>query len=740
MSLRLAVSSLLAILAWTHTSVAQTVDVYSNPDNKKDNIVSFGATRPQPPEPVSRTIIVVNGYGARIRITPSFEDIGGAHANGSKEFGGLGGAEILENGATRDFRILHLASYSEFPNDTVARAKLVVRVEEEGSQALISRFEFLLIGVKTAKLLGTDATVVNFDSVLITPTCSVASGFKFFAVSKESVSIRQQKLTSITPFLGKEEIVVATYPSVTFNGISNVSWGCSYKPVDVGPDVADFSLKYENPNDLSDTSVRAACQGIGVQHSLDPIQTRVTDASGTPCSLRGDTIDIGYLPEEFDSVRVSLSVQNFGSIAVGVDSLSIQAKHASEGSFILNRGLPKALRANAVDSVSFTFIPKNVSSMAVATLRVHTNLGRRPISCVPPSAVTREFIVVARNRPALRSIVDTIEFGSIVKPVDCEGTKPYALTVRNYSMNPCVIDSIRINPIGGSVQVLLPPGSIIPPNSAIVIDCQFLPQRIGNEVGTLTLWLNTPQGRLDVPYRGRSVAPSNVALRIDDSLRARPGSTLRFPVRVDAEDLRAVEFVSFSVDYNPTLLQCIDVRQDRTASKGALVGKTEHARGVTFTIERDAGLFPSDTLIELDFSVFLGDSAWTLLSLASDAAVGTKVCRSVFPVLREHGRFSLDSVCGLAYKTRGVKPGLKGAMFPSPASDHVTLMLQHDASAQAVVMIVDAFGRECQQIVVPASTGMSLTSIDTSRLASGQYSVFVQCDGFTERLSLLVSQ
>lgn len=722
------------------TNGAAQVEVYSNQANKADSVISFGATRPRPPVGIFRTIWVRNTSSVDIGIKPSITDVMGQQSAVVNEFAGLFGNEIVPAGQTKQFKIVYKADYDAFEKDVLAQVRFNIDIEEASTQRFVFRRSFVLTGLKTDKLLGTDTKTISFDSVFVTPDCSSRSAVTVYSVTDTTVVVREQRIRRVTPYLGTDEFDVETYPTVEFPGISSLSWNCSYRPVDAGFDAIDFLLLYRNQNNGSDTSAVIRMQGIGVRQDFVPVGVKAIDGSAATHVIRRDTLYLGDVPDTHDSLVVALAIQNKGSISVGIDSLVIGRNQQSAARFTIQKTLPRSMTLNSLDTVKFVFVPDATRSSASAVLRIYTNLGRRAISCVPASAIVREIVIIAKNRPAVRASIDELTFGSIVKPAGCDVQRVQRFSIRNNGVASCTIDSVTFDPVGGSVAVSRAAGTVVAANSAVLIDATFTPTLIGTERGSVTFWLSNQQGAMVLPYSASVIDPDTVVLRVDATYRSAPGSRIRMPVRFHAVSPTSVQRVTLDLEMNPTILSYSRVIQTGTASEGALVVPEPKQRGVRLNLRNDAGFGAGDTLIEIEFETYLGDTVSTPVVLTSSSSVGTAFCESVFPLMMQHGMYSTDSLCGLSYKTRGASTMLRGSVFPNPASSFSTIVVLSDKAESANFTVVDAYGRTYMSYASVVNEGLSAIPFNVSPLPSGQYVVVVERGGFCVRIPCVVSQ
>ena len=720
--------------------VVAQVEVYSNASNKLDSLILFGATRPSPPVGVYRTIWVRNTSSVDIGIKPSITDTKGQLTDVVNEFAGLFGNEIVPAGQTKQFTVVYKADYKAFPEDSLALVRFNIDVEEASSQRFVFRRSFVLSGLKSRRLLATDMKTISFDSVFVNPSCTARSAVTIYSIFDTTVVVREQRIQRVTPYLGVDELAVATYPTVEFPGISNLSWNCTYQPVNAGFDAIDFRLLYTNASNSGDTSVDIRMQGIGVTHKLAPILARAIDGSGVEGRISGDTVYVGEVPDSHDSVNLAFLVQNQGSIAIGIDSVALVRGQQAKGRFRLTRSLGQSLQAGSSDTVRMIFVPEDFRLHAVATIRVYTNLGRRAISCVPQSARVRDIVIIARNRPNVRASVDSVPFGVIVKPVGCEAVRTRRISIRHNGSASSIIDSVSINPLGGSVSISRTNGTVIPAKSTVLLDVVCNPTLIGSESGVITIWLGNGQGAITLPYSVSTIAPDTVRISVEGDVRSAPGAKILLPVIIGSSSMTNIQRITLDVDVDPMLLAYAGTIESGTAAQGALIRQVPREQGFRLTIDRDEGLADRDTLIVIQFDAFLGDTIATPIVLSGFTSVGTATCPSAFPLMVTHGRYSTDSLCGLSYKTRGARAMLRGSVFPNPTSAFASLVVASVRTTPAKIWVTNTFGRMCVEFATVINEGLTLVPMDASELPAGQYLVVIEQDGFITRVPWMVAQ
>lgn len=711
------------------------IEVYFEQSNTADTNVSFGATRPF--IQVNRTIWIRNNSSIDIRIKPSFTDLSGQQSPVVSEFGGLLSNQVILAGQSKDYQVVYKADHSPFPVDVVASVRFVIDVEDAAAQKSILRQSFVLTGLKTNKLLGTDITTIDFDSVYVEQSCADTLPVTVYSVTDATVPIVDQRLTAGSA-PGSDGFSFRAYTDPVFVGVSAIVWKCIFRPAKVGPDSAVFSLLYKDVQNRND-SVAVKLRGTGVMQQFIARQVYAVNPAASSPTLRGDTIDLGDLSHLYDSVTVAIVVENSGSIDVGLDSIALQDAAQSRGVCNVVSVLRQRLQANARDTILVKFVPQDADGTTIYRLRLHTDLGRRRISCVPQWRIVREFVLRGRRKPpALQADTAELKFGTVMKPLNCDVRTSRTLTLRNNSVDLCRIDSISIDPIGSGLTLRQRGPFLLLRDGSLIIDCDYEPLRTGNESGTITLWLSSAQRKLVVPFSASVIDADTINLSMSSEMRAAPGRKVVMPLTTNGYALGRSQRIVCRMEFNTTLLRLTDARTAGAAAEGALVTLTETPVGAVVSFELQSGFAARDTLAMLQFSTFLGDSSLSNIVLLPTTTAGTTSCESAFPIRAQHGRFVLDSLCGLSYKTIHAAAGLRGGIFPNPARSAATAAIMFNKTAPAIITITDSFGRVIGLTTVYLDNGLSTFPLDIIDCSAGHYNVVVECDGFILRLPLLV--
>jgi hypothetical protein len=229
-------------------------------------------------------------------------------------------------------------------------------------------------------------------------------------------------------------------------------------------------------------------------------------------------------------------------------------------------------------------------------------------------------------------------------------------------------------------------------------------------------------------------------MSVEGDVSSAPGARVLLPVKIGSTSMANIQRIALDIDIDPTLLAFAGTVELGTASQGALVTQVPREKGMRLTIERDAGLVKSDTLIFIEFAAFLGDTIATSIVISASTSIGTVSCPSAFPYTMLHGRYSTDSLCGLSYKTRGARPMLRGSVFPNPTSALASLVVVATRTAPAKISVINTYGRACAEFAAMIDDGLTLVKMDASELPAGQYLIMIEQDGFVTRVPWVVAQ
>lgn len=741
---RLPLLLLVVVLSAGSVLAQPAVDIYWDVNAPADTVMDFGVTKEG--FPVTRTLYVRNRSASTVALleaVPGADDpyfvIYNDTANGvpsnarfKEEFRPLDlFPRYVKPGETGTIRIQFraLAGDPGLPPDTVNRSMLDIRVADSASPRGSTRFaRFVLLALKTTRILASTTPIVSFDSVYVTP--SPAAPMKEYTLANiidQSIPVEGQRVTMLSPVITIPEITATTFAQATFPPKGAVTWTLTYNPVDRGEDSAYFVIAYRPEPTAKLDSVLAKVKGVGVEQRL-----RVVDASGDPAPVRlsGDTIDFGDVFADNVGSSARIVVTNEGNCSIGIvqeDRLGTQRDTAA---FRVEQPLSfrgSSMEVGRSDTMVIRFVPVDPGPHTMRYV-VRTNLRDRGIQGVPDGAQDISFIVRGRGlRPQLQLTPSSLDYGTVVRLERCDADVQRTLRIANVGNTDLRIDSMTAVVTSGLLTYDRRIISIAPQaNESVVI--AFRPDGRGPQTGTLYLHTNGLREPIPVPISADVVDPDTITVALPEVRRARPGRVIGIPVVVNAATVASASRCVIRTSYDPSLLRFRSLVKIGTASEGA----TEHqaaetgSGALTVDLEMPSNFLKRDTVVILTFDTFLGKRASTELAItASGVTFGNTACPNALIVLPRSGRFELDSVCGLDYKT-ATGMGMLASVFPNPATSSATVAVMLREPQVVTIRMVDNQGverwRETHGDMPP---GTNLLPLPLGQVDVGTYTIDV---------------
>lgn len=734
---------LLVVVLSAGSVLAQpTVDVYWDINVPADTVIDFGVTKEG--FPVTRTISVRNRSASTVAL---LEAVSGADdpyfviyndtANGvpanarfKEEFRPLDlFPRYVRPGEIGTIRVQFraLAGDPGLPPDTVNRSMLDIRVADSASPLGPTRFaRFVLLALKTTRILASTTPTIQFDSVYVGP--SPAAPVKEYTLANiidQTIPVEAQRVTMLSPVTTLPEITATTFTQVTFPPKGAVTWSLRYDPVDRGEDSAYFVVAYRPEPTAKLDSVLAKVKGVGVEQRL-----RVVTASGDPAPvrLRGDTIDFGDVFADNVGSAARIVVTNEGNCSIGIVQESRLGTQRDTTAFRVEQPLidgGASIEVGRSDTMLIRFVPVD-SGPHFMRYVVRTNLRERGILGVPDGAQDISFIVKGRGlRPQLQLTPPSLDYGTVVRLETCESEVQRTLRIANVGNTDLRIDSITATLTSGEVIYDRRVISIAPAaNESVTVS--FRPEGRGPQTGTLYLHTNGLREPISVPITADVVDPDTISVALPEMRRARPGRVIGIPVVVDAATVTSASRCVIRTSYDPSLLRFRSLAKIGTASEGA----TEHqaaetvAGVLTVDLEMPGNFLRRDTVVILTFDTFLGKRASTELAVTADGVTfGSTACPSALIVRPSSGRFELDSVCGLDYKTASGM-GMIASVYPNPATTTATVAIMLREPQHVAMRLVDNQGAEVFRKEVSAMpAGSNLLPFPLEQIDIGAYTV-----------------
>jgi Secretion system C-terminal sorting domain len=737
--LRLAIIILIAFLPAVQALAQPAVDIYWDENDRKDTVVDFGVTLVD--RPVLRSLVIENldsrPIAIPIDLSPFFvlsndPSIGSDPLDPNvEEFAHDAIFPLVVPAGEKRLLTLRFRALPGplLPPDIVNQVLLDLRVVYDGQPdgPNVGR-RFTLRGLKTTRILASTDSDLSFDSVYIAPTPAPPDQRWIVSnVLDQPVPVLSQDLVVFTSQTAGDEFDVPTLTNPVFGPQRQLTWTAQYRPNDRGRDSAHFRIAYR-PQPTSDLdTVEAILRGIGVEQQL-----RIIAAQGSPTAVtvRGDTVDFGRVLMADGPVSATIHVRNTGNLVIGYTGEQTIGLSPGMPAFSLGRLLGAGntgLRVGDTDTLMVRFEPTSAGDFR-ATYILQTDLRGRDISGIPDGAHEHRIVLLASAlRPQPRFSPASVAMGTIVYLPSCGSEAERTVELRNVGNAELVVDSVTVSGNTDDIDIL-PQQIRIPSGTTHSFTLRFRPTQIGERSAIVLFHTNIPGPALQVGVSASIVPADTIATSLPAVVRAKPGTPISVPIVVPADRVGLAGRASLVMSYNPTLLRFRSLRTVGSASEGALVPvSAERDPGELHVELRTLGSFiERDTLVWLEFDTFLGSRAATEIAITDDGVTfGNVGCADVLDVRATSGRFEIDSVCGLDYKTVSVQP-LTASIFPNPAREQIALMVGSSASRNIDIHVVDAFGRELTALQRAVGSGLSQHFIDLSDWPVGAYSVVVK--------------
>ncbi|GAB5466703.1 MAG: hypothetical protein Kapaf2KO_21390 [Candidatus Kapaibacteriales bacterium] len=262
--------------------------------------------------------------------------------------------------------------------------------------------------------------------------------------------------------------------------------------------------------------------------------------------------------------------------------------------------------------------------------------------------------------PLLDNELDSLDFGSIVINPNCPESIDTVFRVYNSGNLPL---DIRVPSIGNDEFTVEGSDTTLLENEYLDIRVTYFPKGISKTVSRLEIRSNSlgVNSVLSIPLIGEALESSQVEIEIPNS-RAKPGSTISIPLKIDYDRIEDAKLFSALLEFDYSLLEFIEHKTVNTASgllsRTSQIGPAIDSLGFGYLpitlIPGEDGFVESDTLILLDFAVYLGKETESELRLINPK-VGNNNCDNALNLSVTNGLFLLDSVLGLeskAYRER----------------------------------------------------------------------------------------
>lgn len=580
------------------------------------------------------------------------------------------------------------------PNDTVstpgnsADASFTLGVTPLSSSQVNQTRSYLLLGYRSKTWLGTRITKYSFDSVYVNTTTPKIYRWSLLNLSNNLI-VPANDITYYTP--NDSEFSFASINPIPSKDSREIE--LIYRPKGRGLDSARFWLKYERIGNVETLPIELS--GVGVEQV---ISTTNVSIDGTPTTST-ETINLGDM-NWGTKKNVMLRFKNDGNIEYTVQNQTLQSfKNASQVtnlSTIISPYPTKRILLSEEYSISLEITPSALG-LHTTELVLETDLLSRGFHGVNPLHATKKIVFTINGIGAsLQVNQDTLDLGDI--PISqqspCRLNSSKTIQIKNIGSTDLTISSATITTTFSPFRITSSGNQSIVPDGTSLVTVEFEPTSTGNFFDSMEVVSNSITGAKKVVYlRGRGVPAQIVTPRFDE-YSVKPGNDLFVPLRVNSS-LEGITSIQQQLQYDPKILEY----------KGYLIAGTklqnipqqfisiaESSRGtlpISITAPT-ANYLPSDTLVTLHFGVYLGEKRSTVLQFVN-SQFGNTTCPNFLSVTTTSGKVTVDSLCGLEYKTTLSTLAI-GMISPNPVGDVFVLPIESFESQLVTISLLNSLG------------------------------------------------
>ncbi len=571
--------------------------------------------------------------------------------------------------------------------------------------------DFVVIARKTIHYIDVFEDFISFDSVYVYPKDSIR---KKLIVQNSSPYPLQIFKAEYERSLNAE--ITATIKSMPLqfapwqtDGYQHV-WDFVYYPRNMGLDTAILTIfykpdpvNYPDSVDVRSTRIRA----VGVQQDLGIIKAE--DAkSFTFNSIDFGDVDVGEYKE------VKFVVRTIGNIPFGALSqriLQYDADKPAEGFTIIRKMVDTLdLQPYLTDTLIVRFSPPRSDTFRVR-LVIESDIIKRNIIGYPDSVHYRTFILEGVGREAeIAALPEEIDFGNIIvnESGDCPTRRDTLIPVSNIGNRQLLVLS-KIYPDNNKNPFKVQPKFITVPGRKtkfILVSFDSIITKPGYYEADLYVISNSPADKdtLITKLKARGVYPDTTDIKIPDNIISAVGRRVSIPVLIDKNKATVARIFTDTITYNKSILFFYGTRKAGTAAELCEVSAVQSDEfGALYLKINTLGserFLPRDTLIILEFDVYLGDAKKTALHFINPK-FSDGICEQILSLNKQDGSFEIDSICGLEMKLG--KQYFNGILFksiyPNPAEDNFVMEFAIDNDYYTEIYIYNSHGEKVETIL-----------------------------------------
>jgi hypothetical protein len=626
--------------------------------------------------------------------------------------------------------IEHSITVDYTPRDTSllineAEGLLSIRVSTVGNEEIKQEKQYVVKGYRSKTWLATKRTSYNFDSVYVNTTTPKVFRWSLLNLSNALVS-PSTDIAYYTP--NDSEFSFASVNAIPSKDTREFE--LLYRPKGRGRDSARFWLRYERGGGIETLPIELS--GFGVEQVITTTAVTV-DANPVATNNIIDLGDMNWGTKKNVVVRFkndgnivySVVKQGLSSVSGGVEVPTLSS--------ITSQYPYTPIFENDEYGISLEITP-SVLGLHTIELALETNLLNRGYHGVNAADAVKKIVFRVNGVGALlQANQDTLRLGDV--PVSqqssCRLTATKSLQVKNVGSTNLDIQSTNIISSFSPFRILSTGAKTVNSDSTTDVVVEFEPTAIGNFVDSLVILSNSVTGSRNVLYvQGTGVQAQTVS-PIFDEILAKPGTDIFVPLRLNAS-LEGITTLQQQLQYDPQILEFKGYRNNGTKIQNIpnqFISIAETSKGnLPITISTPQSNFTnSDTLVILHFRVYLGEKLSTPIQFVS-SQFGNTACPNFLNVTSIPGRITVDSICGLDYKTTLSTVSI-GAVVPNPFSDVVRIQLDSKESQSISITLLSPIGTVVHQQDVELTEGTHLLPITAVKtLQKGLYILSIRAN------------
>lgn len=588
----------------------------------------------------------------------------------------------------------HKITLEYVPNDNVsspgnyADAQFTLAVTPTSSMQVNQTRTFLLLGYRSKTWLGTRITKYSFDSVYVNTTTPKVYRWNLLNLSTNLITTTTD-ISYYTP--NDSEFSFASNNPIPSKESREIE--LLYRPKGRGFDSARFWLQYERSGNVETLPIELS--GVGVEQV---ITTTSVTIDGTPITPT-ETINLGDM-NWGTKKNVMLRFKNDGNIEYTVQNQTLQSfKNANQITTISSIVTPyptSVIKTSEEYSIILEITPSALGQHTTE-LVLGTNLLSRGFHGVNPLDATKKIVFSINGVGAsLQVNLDTIDLGDvpISQQSPCRLNSSRSVQIKNIGSTNLNISSATIPTTFSPFRIASQGNSNVSPDAVTNLTVEFEPANTGEFLDSLEVVSNSITGAKKVVYlRGRGVQAQTVSPRFDE-YSVKPGSDVFIPLRITSS-LEGITSIQQQLQYDPQILEykgyfIAGTKLQNTPQQ--FISIAESTRGILpISINApNSNYLTSDTLVMLHFGVYLGEKRTTLLQFVL-AQFGNSTCPNFLTVGPISGRVTVDSICGLDYKTTLSTLAI-GMISPNPIGNEFLLPIESYEAQSITISVLNTLG------------------------------------------------